>query len=279
LIKFLGRFVSQHLSRYAAALLMISACLALSACAIPEEGDPTEGWTAEQLYEAAKDEMDAGRYADAVGYLEKLDARYPFGKLAQQAQLDIAYSHYKDEERGLALIAIDRFVKRYPNHPRLDYIYYLKGLVNFNERQSLFSFFDRRDLSERDVRAARESFDAFRTVVTRFPNSKYAVDARQRMTYLVNAIAAGEVTVARFYFERGAYIAAANRAQEVVREYQQVPAVEQALYIMAASYEALGLTELSQGARAVMEKNFPDSVLLTEGLQAIDDRRWWQVWR
>jgi len=260
-------------------LPIIAIFLALSGCAATEEVDPTEGWTAEQLYEAARGEMDAGRYADAVSYLEKLDARYPFGTLAQQAQLDIAFSHYKDDERGLALLSIDRFVKRYPNHPRLDYIYYLKGLVNFNERQSFLSFIDKRDLSERDLRAARESFDAFRTVVTRYPTSKYAADARQRMTYLVNAIAAGEVTVARYYFERGAYMAAANRAQEVVREYQRVPAVEQALYIMTASYEALGLDELSQGARQVMEENFPDSVLLTEGLQVSDDRRWWQVWR
>jgi len=259
--------------------MLLAMFLALTGCAATEEVDPTEGWTADQLYEAAKDEMDSGRYTDAVGYLEKLDARYPFGKLAQQAQLDIAYSHFKDDERGLALISIDRFVKRYPNHSKLDYIYYLKGLINFNERTSLLSFFDKRDLSERDLRAARESFDAFRTVVTRFPTSKYATDSRQRMTYLVNAIAAGEVSVARFYFERGAYMAAANRAQEVVREYQRVPAVEQALYIMLASYDALGLEELSQGARDVMEKNFPDSALLTEGLQVRDDRRWWQVWR
>ncbi|MFK7963320.1 MAG: outer membrane protein assembly factor BamD [Burkholderiaceae bacterium] len=259
--------------------LLVVTVLALSACAIPDEVDPTEGWTAEQLYAAAKGEMDAGRYTDAVGFLEKLDARYPFGKLAQQAQLDMAFSHYKDDERGLALITIDRFVKRYPNHPRLDYIYYLKGLVNFNERRSIISFFDRRDLSERDIRAARESFDAFNTVVTRFPTSRYTADARQRMTYLVNAIASGEVSVARYYFERGAYMAAANRAQEVVREYQRVPAVEQALYIMMASYKALGLDELSQGARSVMEQNFPDSTLLTQGLQVSDDRRWWQVWR
>ncbi len=258
--------------------LLALICLALVGCAATKEADPTEGWSATQLYEAATSEMDSGRYTDAVGYLQKLEARYPFGKLAQQAQIDTAYAHYKDGERGLSLIAIDRFLKMHPDHAQLDYLYYLKGLVNFNEQNSFLASIGGRDLSERDLRAAKEAFDSFGTVVKRFPASKYAADSRQRMQYLVNSMAAGEVSVARFYLQRGAHVAAANRAQEVVRQYQQVPAIEEALVIMVFSYDALGLTDLRDGARRVLDKNFPDSTLLETGL-AREEKRWWQVWR
>lgn len=258
--------------------LLACLCVALVSCAATKEPDPTEGWSAEKLYQTASDEMDTGRYADAVKYLQKLEARYPFGKLAQQAQIDTAYAHYKDGERGLALVAIDRFLKMHPEHPQLAYMYYLKGLVNFNEENSIIAAISKRDLSERDLRAAREAFDSFGVVAKRFPNSKYAADSRQRMQYLVNSIAAGEVSVARFYYQRGAYVAAINRAQAVVSEYQRVPAVEEALVIMVLSYDALGLDDLRDGVRRVLDKNFPDSAVLENGL-AREEKRWWQVWR
>jgi outer membrane protein assembly factor BamD len=260
--------------------LAVSLLLAglVTACAIPEEKDRTAGWTVEQIYEEARGELDAGRYEDAVKLLEILESRYPFGRYAQQAQIDIAWAHYRDGERGLSLAAIDRFIKLHPDHPKMDYIYYLKGLVNFNERDGLLQRLGGQDLSERDLQAARESFDAFKTVATRFPTSKYVPDAQQRMRHLVNSLAAGEVSVARFYFQRNAYVAAANRAQEVVRQYQQVPAVEEALYIMMRSYDALGLEDLSDGARRVLEKNFPQSEILANGI-ATERPSWWQVWR
>lgn len=258
--------------------LIVFLGVTLIGCAATKEPDPTEGWSAEKLYKAASDEMETGRYADAVKYLQKLEARYPFGKLAQQAQIDTAYAHYKDDERGLALVAIDRFLKMHPEHPQLAYMYYLKGLVNFNEENSFISAISKRDLSERDLRAAREAFDSFGVVAKRFPNSKYAADSRQRMQYLVNAIAAGEVSVARFYYQRAAHVAAINRAQAVVSEYQQVPAVEEALVIMYLSYDALGLDDLRDGVRRVLDANFPDSTVLQNGL-AREEKRWWQVWR
>lgn len=265
-------------SRLPSRLGAVAVALSLAACAVPKEVDPTEGWSAEQLYSAAQDEIETGRYADAVEFLQKLQARYPFGLLAQQSQIDTAYAHYKDRERALSLISIDRFLKTYPDHPRLDYLYYLKGLVNFNDQNSFLSALGGQDLSERDLRAAREAFDSFRTVITRFPNSKYAPDSRLRMQYLVNSMAAGEVSVARFYLQRGAHIAAANRAQAVVKEYQNVPAVEEALAIMVRAYDALGLDELRDGAQRVLAKNFPDSTLASDGLLA-DQSKWWQVWR
>jgi outer membrane protein assembly factor BamD len=260
--------------RVAAAAALVS----LAACSSVDPPDPTLGWTPEQLYAEARDEMRSGNWAAAVKTLEKLEARYPFGRWAQQAQIDTAWVHFKDNERALSLAAIDRFTKLHPNHPALDYVLYLKGLVNFNEQQGLFARLGSQDLSERDQAAAREAFDAFKELVTRFPDSKYVPDAEARMQYLVNSMARGQVHIARYYFRKGAYVAAANRAQEVVRQYQQAPAIEEALYVLVRSYEKLGLDDLRADAERVMQRNFPDSELLTKGLPE-DDRRWWQVWR
>lgn len=222
--------------------------------------------------------MASGNWEAAVRNLERLEARYPFGRWAQQAQLDTAWAHFKANERALSLAAIDRFMKLHPNHPALDYALYLKGLVNFNEQQGLLAKLGGQDLAERDQAALRESFDAFKELVTRFPDSRYASDAEARMLYLVNSMARGQVHIARYYYRRGAYVAAANRAQEVVRHYQQAPAVEEALYVLVRSYEKLGLLDLRDDAERVMRRNFPDSELLTTGWRE-DDRRWWQVWR
>ena len=251
---------------------------ALAACSGTKEPDTTFGWTPERLYAAAKEEMAMGNWAAAIKQLERLEARYPFGKWAQQAQIELAYAHYRDNERALALATIDRFLKLYPDHPALDYVYYLKGLVNFNEQEGFMARLGGQDLAERDLQAAREAFDAFKVVVTRFPESKYAADAEARMRYLVNAMATGQVRIARYYFMRGAYVAAANRAQEVVRQYQQAAAVEEALYILWQSYDRLGLVDLRDDTARVLERNFPQSELMRKGLTA-DDRRWWQVWR
>src|SRR4029079_12570079 len=172
----------------------------------------------------------------AVKYLEKLEARYPYGRFAQQAQLDIAYAHWKAGERALAITAAERFIKLYPNHANVDYAYYLKGLVNFNEGGGLLSFLDNPDLSERDSKATRESFEAFKELSQRFPDSKYTADAQARMRYLVNSLAQYEVHVARYYMKRGAFVAAANRAQFAVRTYPQAPATEEAVFIMVKAY-------------------------------------------
>ncbi len=224
--------------------------------------DETLSWSADKLYAEAKDEIASGNWAAALKMLEKLESRYPFGRHAQQAQLDTAFVHWKEGENALALAAIDRFSKLYPNHERIDYVLYLKGLVNFNDRSNLMAYFTGEDLSERDPKAAREAFDSFKELITRFPNSPYADDASGRLTFLVNMLASSDVHVARFYYRRGATLAAVNRAQAVVKQYQEAPAIEEALAIMMNGYEQLGLSELSADARRVLQNNFPASVYL-----------------
>lgn len=259
-------------------LLLALIALLISGCGIfsGKEDDETAGWSAQRLYGEAKDAMAEKQWANAVKYFEKLEARFPYGRFAQQAQLEVAYCHYKEGERASAIAAADRFIKLYPNHPHVDYAYYLKGLINFNEQQGFFAFVAV-DMTDRDPKAAREAFDAFREVVTRFPDSKYASDSAARMKYLVNALASHEVHVARYYMKRTAYVAAANRAQYAIKNYPQAPAVEQAVFILVKAYDALGMDELRDGADRVMQKNFPNSPYLKPG-GLRPDVPWWRLW-
>jgi outer membrane protein assembly factor BamD len=262
-----------------AAFLSVLFSLLVIGCSTPEPVDSTLGWTPEKLILEAKDEMSSGAWSKAIPLWEKLEARYPFGKYAQQAQIEIAYCHYKDNERGQALVAIDRFIRLNPNSEAIDYAYYLRGLVNFNEQQGFLSSLGGQDLSERDLKAAREAFDSFKTLVTRFPESKYSADGTARMKYLVNSMAQGEVNIARYYFLKGAFVAAANRAQAVVKQYSQAPAIEEALYIMVRSYDQLGLNDLKSDAERVFNQNFPKSVLPLTGVGKKDATSWWQFWK
>jgi outer membrane protein assembly factor BamD len=258
--------------------LLLSGALVLAAggCASLGE-DETLGWSAQRLYGEAKDAMASKEWAKAIKYLEKLEARFPYGRYAQQAQLEVAYAHWKDGERASALAAADRFIKLYPNHANVDYAYYLKGMINFNELGGTLTWLTSPDMSDRDPKASREGFDAFKEVVTRFPESKYAADSHARMRYLVNALAANEVHVARFYMKRTAYLAAANRAQYAIEKYPQSPAVEQAFFILVRAYDALGMPDLRDAAERVMRKNFPNSAYFSpEGLRK--DIPWWRIW-
>jgi len=243
---------------------------------MPTETDETAGWSAGRLYAAAKEAQGEGAWDTAVKMLEKLEARYPYGRFAQQAQLELAYVYWKSGEAGSALAAADRFIKLHPNHPAVDYAFYLKGLVNFNEDLGLIGHLSNQDLTERDPKAAREAFDSFKELVERFPNSKYAADSIKRMNYLVNALASLEVHVARYYMKRGAYIAAANRAQMAVETYPQAPAIEEALYILYLAYNNLGMEDLRDDADRVLRKNFPESRYYTTGLER--KTPWWQLW-
>ena len=221
--------------------------------------------------------MGSRDWPKAVRYLEKLEARYPYGRFAQQAQLEIAYAHWKDGERASALAAVDRFIKMYPNHASVDYAWYLKGLINFNDQYGMFSQITTPDMSDRDPKSSRESFAAFKEVVTRFPDSRYAADAMARMRYLVNALASHEVHVARYYMKRGAYLAAANRAQYAIQHYAQAPALEEAVFVLVLAYDRLGMNDLRDAADRIMRKNFPDSRYLKPG----GDRKdvpWWRLW-
>src|SRR5437764_6525290 len=219
---------------------------ALVGCSGLSSKDETQGWSAERLYGEAKDSMSSRDWAKAIKYLEKLQARFPYGRYAQQAQLEVAYAQWKDGERASAIAAADRFIKLYPNHPNVDYAWYLKGLVNFNELQGVLSWLTTPDMSDRDPKAAREAFLAFKEVLTRFPESKYAEDSAARMRYLLNALAANEVHVARYYMKRGAFVAAANRAQYAIKNYPQAPALEDAMVLLVQAYDALGMSDLRE---------------------------------
>ncbi len=243
------------------ALGMASAAL-LAACGTLAERDETAKWDADRLYAEARAEMDLANWQRARTLLEKLEARFPFGRHAQQAQLEIAYTYYKEGESAQAITAADRFLKLNPNHPFADYVQYLKGLASFNDDLGLFGRRLGQDPSERDPKAMREAFEAFRELVQRWPASRYAEDARLRMNYLVNAMAQSEVSVARYYFRRGAYLAAIARAQGALRDYQGAPAAEEALYLMMRSYEALGLADLRADTERVLRANFPQSSYL-----------------
>jgi len=230
-----------------------------------------------EIYAEAKDQMDGNQWDKAIPYLEKLESRAAGTPLAQQAQLDKAYAHYKTGEPAQAIATLDRFIKLHPASPAIDYALYLKGIINFNDDLGMFSALSRQDLTERDQKAAKESFESFRELVNRFPESKYAVDATQRMNYIVSALAQYEVHVARYYYKRGAYLAAVNRAQIALSDYRDVPALEEALFIIYKSYDALGLTKLRDDTKRVLESNYPQSDFLVKGGRPVDDP-WWKVW-
>ena len=251
--------------------------LLLSACGgLPDAKDETKNWSAEKLYSEATDELKNGGYDKSVTLFEKLESRYPFGVYAQQAQMEIAYAHYRADEQPEALAAVERFIKLHPNHPNVDYLYYLRGLINFNDKLGLFDFIANQDPTERDPKAAREAFDSFKLLVTRFPDSKYTPDAIDRMKYLVNAMAQYEVHVSSYYYKRGGYVAAVNRAQSVIKQFPGAPANEDALYLMVLCYDRMGQTDLHNDAERVFLKNYPNSPLLTGG--RVKPKSWWKFW-
>ena len=221
--------------------------------------------------------MGSSQWDKAIPLLEKLEARAAGTPLAQQAQLDKAYAQFKAGEQAQSLATLERFIKLHPASPALDYAIYLKGIVNFNDDLGLLSSITRQDLAERDQKAAKESFEAFKELTSRFPDSKYTPDARQRMNYIVGSLAQYEVHVARYYYKRGAYLAAANRAQQSLTDYRDVPASEEALFILYKSYDALGMEQLRDDAKRILEKNFPQSDYVLKGGKTNTDP-WWKVW-
>ena len=265
------------LSRLSVVTLTLAAVLGLSACSSTPEKDVTVDWSPNKLYAEAMDERNSGGYEKAVTYFEKLEGRAAGTLLAQQAQLEKAFTHYRANEKAQAQVTLDRFIRLHPSSPAMDYALYLKGIVNFNDNLGMFGFISRQDLSERDQKAAKLSFESFSELVTRFPDSRYSPDARLRMTYIVNALAQYEVHVARYYFTRGAYVAAINRAQVALSEFRDAPALEEALFIMVRAYDALGMENLRDDTKRVMEKNFPNSEYLVRGFKSKDEP-WWKIW-
>jgi outer membrane protein assembly factor BamD len=255
-------------------LVMLFGALVGGCGLLPEVKDETGNWSVERMFQTGREAVQEGNYLRAIKLFETLESRYPYGPYAQQAVLQLAYANYKLGEMASAVSTADRFIKQHPNHANVDYAYYLKGLANFNEDFGFLTFLANQDLSERDPKTLRESFSAFRDLVAKFPESRYAADSRARMKFLVNALANGEVHVARYYYNRGAYVAAANRAQSTVLTYPTAPVIEDALWLMVSAYDRLKLIELRDDTRRVLEKSFPKSRYLTGD----SGSRWWKFW-
>lgn len=260
--------------RHSLALILL---FAVTACSSTPDKDADKIEPVETMYADAKDELNSGAYEKAVKSFDKLQSRYPYGRYAQQAQLETAYAYFKQNEPESALAATDRFIKQYPNSAHVDYAYYLKGLISFNEDLGLLGAWVDRDLSERDPKAARDAFAAFKDLVTRYPNSGYAPDARMRMRYLINALAQYEIHVARYYLRRGAYVAAASRAKSVLSDYPQTPSTIDALQIMVRAYGSLGMQDLRDDAQRVLDQNTKLSSI-TQTVHQQSEKSWWQFW-
>lgn len=258
--------------KHSLALILV---LLLSGCSWFEKKEEPN-LSASKLFSDAMGDMDDKNYEQAIKKFETLEARYPYGRYAEQAQLEVAYAYYKQEDVASTTAACDRFIKLHPTHPNVDYAYYMKGLANFNENMGVIASIGGQDMTERDPKQARQSYDAFKELATRFPNSKYTEDAAARMRYVLNGLANYEVQVARYYMKRKAYVAAVNRAQYILQNYQKTPATEEALLIMVKAYDAMGMTDLRDDAERVMKQNFPNSKYLSGS--AYGYRPWWNFW-
>lgn len=260
-------------------ILILMFTFLLSACAIfgtPTELDDTKGMTAERIYQEGAAKMRDKDYVKAIVYFGKLESRYPNGRYAAQAQLETAYAQFKKQDPVLCVAAADRFIKLHPNHPNVDYAYYLKGLAVFNER-GVIEKLTEQQVSDRDPRSLRDSFATFKELVTRYPNSRYTKDAQQRMVYLTNSLSEHELHVARYYMKRQAYVAAINRTKYVLEYYPQSPGIEEALVIMISAYDLMSLEDLKNDTVRILQTNYPNSAMLGKGAPK-DERVWWKFW-
>lgn len=267
------------MKRSVTALAALALAIALGGCGLfGNKGDPQKDWNAADYYNAAKTEFDNHNWDSAIKLYEALEAKYPFGRFAQQAQLEVAYAYYKQGETASAITALEKFIKLHPNHANIDYALYLKALVNFREDLGPLTRVIPQDLADRDPKAARESFEAFKELVTRFPESRYVDDSRKRMAYLVEALSRHEINVARYYLARGAYLAAANRAQDAIIKFPNSTAHHQALDIMVEAYDRMGLTELRDDAKRVIARNYPDDPKARKPSGRTASGSWWKFW-
>lgn len=261
---------------------MAGVSLALAACAstgaTDKDAQITQDWTVERLYAEANEELHNSNYNRAVKLYEILQSRYPSSRYAQQAQLDTAYAYYRDEEPEKALAILHNFQRQHPHHEGMDYALYLRALTLLNEDKSFMNRLASQDWSDRDPKANREAYAAFAELVRRYPESRYVGDATERMAKLVDALGGNEMAIARYYMKRGAYVAAANRAQNVIRSYQNTRFVEEALALSMEAYARLDKPQLSADSRRVLEHNFPNSPYLQKPWQA-DDAPWWRYWK
>jgi outer membrane protein assembly factor BamD len=248
----------------------------LGACASRGGSENTTLWTDERFYQDAKAALDDNNYRKAIQLYSQLESQFPYGKYAEQAQLELIYAFYKGNDSEAALAAADRFININPTHINIDYAYYLKGLATFREDEGLI---DRMtsggDPLERESQPLHDSYDAFKEMVTRYPDSRYVNDARKRMAHLANSMAAHEVNVAEYYFRKDAYVATINRCATVLDLYQQTPAVEDALALMVKTYRRMELPQLASDAERVLATNFPNSNYLVDNSVQDKKRRWY----
>jgi outer membrane protein assembly factor BamD len=265
------------MKRSVTAALLLALGIALSGCAwLQNQQDARRQWQAEDYYRAAKEELDSANWPAAIKLYGELESKFPFGRFAQQAQLDTAYAYYKEGDAAQSIATLDRFMKSYPNHQNLDYALYLKALANFKEDLGpLATGIARQDFADRDPKAARESFEMFKELVNRYPDSRYADDSRRRMDFLVDALARHELHVARFYMKRGAWLSAVNRAQDIVVRFPLSPARREALDILVEGYDRMGMHDLRDDAKRVLAKNYPGDPLGAEGRNRSS---WWKIW-
>jgi len=253
--------------------------LFISGCAIfgdPNEIDDTKGWQADRIYQEGEQKMLDKDYDKAILYFQKLESRFPHGKYAAQAQLEIAYAQYKKQDPISCVASAERFIKLHPNHPNVDYAYYLKGLASFNER-GFIEKYTGQEISDRDPKTLKLSFAAFKELTERYPKSRYYKDATQRMVYLVNALSQYELHVARYYMKRQAYVAALNRAKYVLEYYPNSTAVEEALVISISAYDYMGMADLKEDTIRILKTNYPQNPMLA-GKATEDERVWWKFW-
>lgn len=262
--------------------MIVGLSAALGGCAstgtTDKDAQITQNWSVQRLYAEAHDELNSGNYNRAEKLYELLGSRYPDSRYAEQALLDTAYAYYRDDEPEKALATLDTFQRSYPQHPNMDYALYLKALVQLNEDKSFVSKIAKQDWSDRDPQANRLAYGTFAELAERFPDSKYAADATKQMEKLVDALGGNQIAVARYYMKRGAYLAAINRAQQIVQAYQNTPYVEEALAIMITAYQKLDKPQLSNDAKRVLTQNFPDSPYLQRPWQP-HDIPWWRYWK
>lgn len=258
-------------------LLLIAILALTAACSSNDTVD--ENISETELYQQAQAELDSKSYTVAVGKLKALESRYPFGRYAEQAQLELIYAYYKSAEPEAAKSAAERFIRLHPQHPNVDYAYYLKGLAAFDQDRGLLARFLPLDMTKRDPGAARDSFNEFAQLTNRYPNSRYAPDAKARMIYLRNLLAAYEIHVAHYYLQRQAYVAAANRGRYVVENFQETPAVADGLAVMTEAYQRLNLDELAATSLETLTLNYPEHSSLESGEfvaieEEADNRSW-----
>ncbi|KRW62828.1 outer membrane protein assembly factor BamD [Pseudomonas sp. TTU2014-080ASC] len=259
--------------------LLLIAIIALTAACSSKEPAVDENLSEAELYQQAQTDLDNNSYTSAVSKLKALESRYPFGRYAEQAQLELIYAYYKNAEPEAARSAADRFIRLHPQHANVDYAYYLKGLASFDQDRGLVARFLPLDMTKRDPGAARDSYNEFAQLVSRYPHSRYAPDAKQRMIYLRNLLAAYEVHVAHYYLMRKAYVAAANRGRYVVENFQETPAVGDGLAVMVEAYQRLTLDDLAATSLETLKLNYPDHPSLKDGQfvpreSDTDDRSW-----